>query len=320
MHKTAQVTPAADQNAAQVGDTIAYSYLVTNTGNVTLASVAVDDPTIGAVTCPTPPAPGLAPGASETCTADATHTVTQADVDSGSVVDTATATGTDTQGDTSPAERPVHRDHPDRGARPPRSAIAKTGTVTPAADQDAAQVGDTIAYSYLVTNTGNVTLASVAVNDPTARCRHLPHPARSRPGPRRLGDLHRRRHPHRHPGRRRRRQRGRHRHRHRHRHPGQRQPRERPRPPSTIDDRGRRRRRSAVAKTGTVTPAADQGAAKVGDTIAYTYVVTNTGNVTLASVAVDDPTLGPVTCPDPGRPRPGPRRLGDLHRRHAPTR
>ncbi len=81
-----------DTTSLTVGETIAYSYLVTNTGNVTLASLAVNDPSLGAVTCPAPASPGLAPGASETCTADQTHTVTQADVDAGQVTDTATAT------------------------------------------------------------------------------------------------------------------------------------------------------------------------------------------------------------------------------------
>ena len=48
------------------GDTIAYTFVVTNTGNVTLDSVAVDDPLVGAVSCPVTT---LAPGASTTCTA-----------------------------------------------------------------------------------------------------------------------------------------------------------------------------------------------------------------------------------------------------------
>ena len=164
--KTGTVSPASDQGAAQVGDTIAYSYAVTNIGNVDLASIAVNDPTIGAVTCPAPAAPGLAPGASETCTANAVYTVTQANVDAGNVIDTATATGTDTRGDVSPPSNPstsVIPTVPDA----PAVSIAKTATVSPAADQAAAQVGDTIAYTYLVTNTGNVTLRSVAVNDPT---------------------------------------------------------------------------------------------------------------------------------------------------------
>ena len=67
--------------------------MVTNTGNVTLDPVSVDDPKVGSVTCPVTK---LAPGASTTCTA--TYTLTQADVDAGEVVNVATATGTDPTG------------------------------------------------------------------------------------------------------------------------------------------------------------------------------------------------------------------------------
>ena len=64
--------------------------MVTNTGNVTLTAVGVTDPLPGlsAVTCPVAT---LAPAASTTCTA--TYTVTQADLDAGSIVNTATAIG-----------------------------------------------------------------------------------------------------------------------------------------------------------------------------------------------------------------------------------
>ena len=78
------------------GDTIDYSYLVTNTGTTTLnrrsASPTTWSPRSAART------PTLAPGASETCTG--TYTVTQADVDAGSVTNTATASGTDAPGAT----------------------------------------------------------------------------------------------------------------------------------------------------------------------------------------------------------------------------
>ena len=148
----------------------------TNTGDVTLASVAVSDPTLGAVTCPTPASPVLAPGASETCTANETHTVTQADVDAGKVTDTATATGVDTAGLTSPTSAPSTVTTLTAPAEPAVSLI-KTATVSPAADQDAAKVGDTIAYTFEVTNTGNVTLATVAVSDPTGGSVTCPTPA-----------------------------------------------------------------------------------------------------------------------------------------------
>ncbi|MEZ5191675.1 MAG: hypothetical protein R2734_03600 [Nocardioides sp.] len=61
---------------------------------MTLDPVTVDDPTVGPVTCP---AGSLAPGDSITC-GPVTYTLTQADVDSGHVANTATATGTDPNG------------------------------------------------------------------------------------------------------------------------------------------------------------------------------------------------------------------------------
>src|SRR5207249_10040895 len=65
-----------------------------NTGNVTLHNVTVtDSPALGSFSClPATPAT-LAPGASVVCTG--THTVSQADLDSGSVKDTATGKSTE---------------------------------------------------------------------------------------------------------------------------------------------------------------------------------------------------------------------------------
>ncbi len=80
---------------AKAGDTIAYSYLVTNTGTTTLSHVGVSDNKVASVSCPDPT---LAPGASETCTG--THTVTQGDVNTGSVTNTATAKSANPQGTT----------------------------------------------------------------------------------------------------------------------------------------------------------------------------------------------------------------------------
>lgn len=79
----------ADANgASEVGDEITYRFVVTNTGNVTLHSVAVDDPKLGSVTCPRRV---LAPGESVTCTGDAPYVITAADVRTGQVVNVATA-------------------------------------------------------------------------------------------------------------------------------------------------------------------------------------------------------------------------------------
>ena len=57
---------------AAPGTPVTYSYEVTNTGNVTLTSIAVIDPlpALSTVTCPVA---SLLPGASETCTATYSH-------------------------------------------------------------------------------------------------------------------------------------------------------------------------------------------------------------------------------------------------------
>ena len=137
--------------------------------------MTVDDPTIGPVTCPTP-SPPLAPLSSVICTADNAHTVTTADVDAGFVTDTATAAGTGVIGGTSGASDPATATIPTAPATP-LVAIAKNGAVSPASRQTGARRGDTISYSYLVTNIGNVDLTSVAVDDPTLGPVTCPAPA-----------------------------------------------------------------------------------------------------------------------------------------------
>ena len=68
---------------------LTYTYKVTNTGTTTENDVAVSDNLISDVTCPDA---SLAPGQSETCTGS--YTVTQTDVDNGSITNTATANAT----------------------------------------------------------------------------------------------------------------------------------------------------------------------------------------------------------------------------------
>ena len=78
---------------AGIGESIPYSYKVTNTGTVTLSgTLEIDDDKIasGNITCPAVPGGGLVPGAFLTCTGS--YTTTQADVDAGKVTNEATAT------------------------------------------------------------------------------------------------------------------------------------------------------------------------------------------------------------------------------------
>ncbi len=297
IHKLGVVSPAADQDAAALGDTIDYAYLVTNIGNVNLTSVAVDDPAIGSVTCPTPAPPGLAPGSSVTCSADAPHTVTQGDLDAGEVIDTATAAGVGEAGGTSPPSDPATVTIPTVEGEP-QVSIVKSGSVSPPADQGGVLVDDTIAYSYVVTNTGNVSLTSVTVNDPTGGPVTCPTPSPSlAPGDSvtctadtpytvTQDDVN----------------------------AGQvtdtatatgtgvRGGEAPPSDPSTVTIPATTVVSVSLDKLAMVDPIGDQLGATVGDTIHYAYLVTNTGNVSLTAVTVDDPAIGPVTCPAPSPP------------------
>ncbi|HUD18248.1 MAG TPA: hypothetical protein VMQ59_13360, partial [Acidimicrobiales bacterium] len=160
--KSAAVTDVNSDGKTDLGDTIAWSYLVTNTGTVTLTGVGVTDPTAGATTCPSST---LAPGAAETCTATTAHTISQADVDAGVVNNTATAQGTP-PGGTPISSGPSSTSTPVNQS--PMLAIVKSAAVTDVNHNGVTDLGDTIAWSYLVTNTGTVTLTSVGVTDPTA--------------------------------------------------------------------------------------------------------------------------------------------------------
>jgi|GEM_PF-545931 len=145
---------ALDTTYAAVGDTLDYSYLVTNTGNVTITNaIAVNDDKIAVpqiVSCPALPAGGLAPNGTLTCTA--TYSVTQADLDAGSVTNVASATDGTT---TSPTDSATVT-----GTQSPALTLAKA-----VREADFAAVGDVLTYDYTVTNTGNVGISAIVVTD-----------------------------------------------------------------------------------------------------------------------------------------------------------
>ncbi len=139
---------------------------MTNSGTTTVTSVAVADPMAGAISCPVTT---LAPGASTTCTADATYTITQADVDAGHVDNTANATALSPSGATVPSNPSTVSTWV---AQRPNPALTKTAAVTDVNADGATDLGDTIQWTFLVENTGNVTLDSIQVDRPDRRRRH----------------------------------------------------------------------------------------------------------------------------------------------------
>ncbi|MER8090155.1 hypothetical protein ACIO6T_42025 [Streptomyces sp. NPDC087532] len=133
------------------GSKVPYDFVVTNSGATDITGLAVNDPKIGPVTCPTTT---LASGRTVTCTA--TYTVTAADVTHGSIDNTAIATGTSNgQTVTSP---PSSQSVPIE--RPPGLVVEKKAQ-TPGPYS----VGQTVTFSYTVRNTGGLELTDVKVND-----------------------------------------------------------------------------------------------------------------------------------------------------------
>jgi large repetitive protein len=144
------------------GETISYTFTVTNSGNLPLTNIAVSDPLVAVSGGPI----SLNPGQSNSTTFTASYSLTQADIDAGTFANTASATGTPSVGP--PVTVPGSATTP-LGPLPALTLV-KTGTpdFTVVAPATIANVGDQITYTIDVTNTGNVTLANVTVSDPVA--------------------------------------------------------------------------------------------------------------------------------------------------------
>ena len=142
----------------EVGDVIHYTIVATNVGNVTLNDVVITDPNAVNLVCvPALPVDGFAPGDEISCTAE--HTVTQADIDAGSYLNTACVDDGNGDGDTGADE--VCDDENTPGSQNPELSIVKDDA---GATYD--EVGDVIDYTIVATNIGNVTLKGVVVTDP----------------------------------------------------------------------------------------------------------------------------------------------------------
>ncbi|MBT8052396.1 MAG: hypothetical protein KJN69_00715, partial [Gammaproteobacteria bacterium] len=136
------------------GDSISYSFSVENTGNVPLTNVTLSDPGLTSVSGG--PIASLAPGVTDTTTFTGTYIITQADIDSGSFVNTATVDSDQNVNDQSTFTQPL--------AQNPNVLLTKTGTLNSGPD-GVPQAGETITYAFSVENTGNVTLTNITLAD-----------------------------------------------------------------------------------------------------------------------------------------------------------
>jgi uncharacterized repeat protein (TIGR01451 family) len=149
----------SDIESFDVGQVITYTFVATNTGNVALDNVTVNDTgftgsgDLSPVDCPGGNG-NVVLGVGEQVSCTASYTLTQADVDHGSVTNEASAAGVPPGGGTvvSPltsARVPV--------AQEPQLTMTKTANPTVVSDE-----GEIVTYSFSMENTGNVTLTDVA--------------------------------------------------------------------------------------------------------------------------------------------------------------
>ena len=181
----ASVSDTNGDGIVGAGDKITYSYLVTNTGNVTINAARPTDvgPTFatvagtGTMSAFSPVSVNLAPGANQTFTA--TYTMSAVDayraagIAKGAVGDanravenTASATGNPVIG-TLGAVTPSLAETQIPG-NPALSIVKTWAFFTPGGDANSngkADKGDKVVYTYTVTNTGNVTMTGVTVAD-----------------------------------------------------------------------------------------------------------------------------------------------------------
>jgi gliding motility-associated-like protein/uncharacterized repeat protein (TIGR01451 family) len=139
-----------DSTYKKPGEIIDYELLITNLGNVTLTDVFIDDP-LAEYTYTVSSLP-----VNETITLTTTYTVTQVDLNTGFILNTATATtefGADVITDSD--------DDILYGEQLPGLSIQKTAR--PIVYK---RFGELITYDIAVTNTGNVTLTNILVQDP----------------------------------------------------------------------------------------------------------------------------------------------------------
>ena len=158
----------AFSSPTQVGEVITYSFLVTNTGNLTLTNVIVEDPLVGLVPDMPFTIATLLPGDANAVTLTATYKVTQADIEKGEVVNQATVTG-DYVDPADKTKKPVTPDVSEEIKVPleqkPGIAVVKEAN---SKLTEPAEAGQEIEYTFTVHNTGNMVLNNVVLNDPLA--------------------------------------------------------------------------------------------------------------------------------------------------------
>lgn len=140
------------------GHPVQWTYIVTNTGNVPLTDVAVTDDELGPISCPKT---GLEPGEQMLCTASGSAVASEE-----CYSNIGTAAGTPPEGDMVTDSDPSHYCAEEIPGEPAIDVEKYTnGYDADVPTGPTLTEGDNVQWTYVVTNTGDVTLTSVTVVD-----------------------------------------------------------------------------------------------------------------------------------------------------------
>ncbi|WP_109299350.1 PKD-like domain-containing protein [Aquimarina sp. AU474] len=170
--KSADVAP--DGLWDEVGEIITYTLSLTNTGNVTLTNVLISDNNANVGSVNPNNVAIILPG--ETVTITASHTITQSDLNAGSVINTASVTAEDPNGQpvSDLSDDPNNLDDIDTNGNGNPDDVTITSTPQFASlditkvvgDRTYTAIGDVLEYTFEITNTSNVTLFDITIDDP----------------------------------------------------------------------------------------------------------------------------------------------------------
>lgn len=160
LKSAAAIVDANESGRVDAGDTIAYTFTLHNVGTTTLTDIAVTDPRLtGEIVCETMT---LAPNEMTLCAGEPAI-LTQAEIDAGEIVNTATAIGTGTGNTPTEATDTIETPVVSQAA----VDLVKTGgDYSDANSNNKLDAGDTVQFSFTVTNTGARTLTDIVIDDP----------------------------------------------------------------------------------------------------------------------------------------------------------
>ena len=161
LSKTGEFDPQGDGDAVP-GKPIVYTFTVTNESNVTLGEVELSDSLVSPIFEGGDTNGNGLLDVGEVWTYTATYAVTQQDIDAGEVENVATVTANAPDGQ----HVSDKDDHIEPLPQRPEITLTKTGIWQDENGNEFADVGETIFYTFEVSNDGNVTLTNVRLFDP----------------------------------------------------------------------------------------------------------------------------------------------------------